>query len=150
MHTYGGIWLLKDWMLLFNGGDMLRSCSYCGRIHDSHYDCGKKPQRIKKKYEKDAFRSTSAWQRKAEEIRERDNYLCQICFRNLYETRVQLNSRELSVHHAIPLKEDYGLRLSNENLLTLCSRHHEMAENGLIPLSEILDIIRQQEESPPG
>lgn len=25
---------------------MLKSCRYCGRIHDSAYDCGKKPQRI--------------------------------------------------------------------------------------------------------
>lgn len=63
MYTYGSIWLLKDWILLFTGGDMLRSCSYCGYIHDSHYDYEKKPQRIKKKYEKDAFQSTSAWQR---------------------------------------------------------------------------------------
>lgn len=129
---------------------MLKSCSYCGRIHDSHYDCGKKPQRFKKKYEKDAFRSTSAWQRKAEEIKERDKYLCQICIRDLYGTRVRLNNRELSVHHAIPLKEDYRLRLSNENLLTLCSRHHEMAESGKILREEILEIIRQQEKSPPG
>ena len=129
---------------------MLRSCSYCGRIHDSRYDCGKKPRRFKKKYEKDSFRSTAAWQRKAGENRDRDNHLCQVCIRNLYETRVRLNSVDLSVHHAIPLREDYELRLSNDNLLTLCKRHHEMAEDGVIPLSEIQAIIRQQEKDPPG
>ena len=27
---------------------MLKSCKYCGRIHDSQYDCGRKPQPQKK------------------------------------------------------------------------------------------------------
>lgn len=129
---------------------MLKSCSYCGRIHDSKFDCGKKPKRIKKKYEKDSFRSTAAWQRKAEEIKGRDNYLCQVCIRNLYGTKVRLNSTNLSVHHAIPLKTNYELRLSNDILITLCGIHHEMAESGEIPLEVILDIIKQQENIPPG
>lgn len=129
---------------------MLKSCSYCGRIHDSKFNCGKKPQRIKKKYEKDSFRSTAAWQRKAEEIKERDNYLCQVCIRNLYGTKVRINSKNLSVHHAIPLKADYELRLNNKILITLCGIHHEMAESGEIPLDAILDIIKQQENIPPG
>lgn len=129
---------------------MLKSCSYCGRIHDSKFNCGKKPQRIKKKYEKDSFRSTAAWQRKAEEIKGRDNYLCQVCIRNLYETKVRMNSTDLSVHHAIPLKTNYELRLNNDNLITLCEWHHELAESGKIPLEVILDIIKQQENIPPG
>lgn len=129
---------------------MKRSCSYCGRIHDSQYDCGKRPKKFKKKYEHDAFRSTSAWQRKAEEIKERDNYLCQICIRGLYDSRTRINSTNLSVHHAVPLKTDYDLQLSNNNLITLCGKHHEMAENGKIPLVEVLAIIQKQEGIPPG
>lgn len=129
---------------------MKRSCSYCGRIHDSRYDCGKRPKKFKKKYEHDAFRSTSAWQKKAEEIKERDNYLCQICFRGLYGSRTRINSTNLSVHHAVPLKTDYDLRLSNSNLITLCGKHHEMAENGEIPLDEVRGIIREQENIPRG
>ncbi|MEY8324504.1 HNH endonuclease [Lachnospiraceae bacterium 54-11] len=129
---------------------MLKSCRYCGRIHDGKYDCGKKPHRFKKKYEKDSFRSSSAWQRKAEEIKERDNHLCQICIRNLYGTVSRLNSTNLSVHHAVPLKINYELRLDNSNLITLCGKHHEMAEKGVIPLDEILNIVRQQDNIPPG
>lgn len=128
---------------------MLRSCQYCGRIHDSKYDCGRRPQKIKKKYKYDSFRSTYAWQRKTEEIKERDNHLCQICIRGIYGSRTQINSVNLSVHHAVPLKIDYELRLSNENLITLCAKHHEMAENGEIPLIEIQKIIREQENIPP-
>lgn len=129
---------------------MLISCSYCGKIHDKKYDCGKKPQRIKKKYEKDSFRSTSMWQHKAEEIKIRDNYLCQVCVRNLYGTKIRVNSINLSVHHAVPLKINFERRLDNDNLITLCVMHHEMAESGKIPLQEILDIIWQQENIPPG
>ena len=48
------------------------------------------------------------------------------------------------------LKKDYGLRLENANLITLCGIHHEMAERGEISLNAILDIIKQQENMPPG
>lgn len=127
------------------------SCKYCGRIHERSYDCGCRPKQIKRKHEKDAFRSTYAWQRKAEEIKERDKYLCQICIRNLYNTTSRINSIDLSVHHAIPLKESYDKRLDNDNLITVCGKHHEMAEKGIIPLFEIQKIIAEQGESiPPG
>ena len=124
---------------------MLKSCKYCNRIHDSKHDCGKKPKRIKQNNDKDKFRWTKAWQRKREEIRERDKFLCQICTRNLYDTRVQYNYKELEVHHAVPLQEDFDKRLDNNYLITLCERHHEMAEIGEIPKSIILKIIKEQE-----
>ncbi len=125
------------------------SCAYCGRIHERSYDCGRKPKRVKRKYEKDAFRSTYAWQRKAEEIKERDKFLCQICIRDLYDTTNRINSEDLSVHHAIPLRESFDKRLDNDNLITVCGMHHEMAEKGLIPRLEIQRIIADQEKSPP-
>lgn len=127
---------------------MLKSCSYCGRIHDSKHDCGKKPVCRKIRGKKDVFRSTAEWQRKAKEIKERDNYLCQICVRNMYETNRRLNSENLSVHHAIPLENNFEKRLDNDNLLTVCSKHHEMAESGKIPLQIIQKIIAEQKISP--
>lgn len=124
---------------------MKKSCVYCGRIHDSKYDCGMKPKKIRKKNEKDAFRSTALWQRKSKEIKERDGFLCQICIRNMYGTIRRLNHNRLSVHHAIPLEIDYEKRLDNDNLITLCDTHHEMAENGRIPYEVIKEIIEEQE-----
>lgn len=124
---------------------MMRSCAYCGRIHDSKYDCGKKPKRIRKRNDKDSFRSTAQWQRKTEEIKERDSYLCQICIRDLYDTTCRLNGNRLSVHHAIPLQIDYDKRLDNDNLITICDKHHELAESGAIPYTTIKDIIDEQE-----
>lgn len=125
------------------------SCQYCGRIHEKKFDCGKKPIRVKKRYEKDAFRSSYIWQKKAEEIKERDNYLCQFCIRNYKGTKSRLNSVRLSVHHAVPLKEDFELRLENDNLITTCDVHHEMAESGEISRDDVKQVIMEQERKVP-
>lgn len=124
---------------------MLKSCSYCGKIHDSKYVCSKRPQRKKETTEADKFRWTSIWQRKREEIKKRDLYLCQICIRELYNTVTKYNTEELSVHHNIPINEDYNKRLDNNNLLTLCDYHHKMCEKGEISREEVQSIIDEQE-----
>lgn len=124
---------------------MLKSCSYCGKIHDSKYICSKKPNKKKQISEADKFRWTSIWKKKTKEIKERDLYLCQICIRELYNTLIKYNTENLSVHHNIPLNEDYNKRLDNDNLLTVCDYHHEMCENGQIPREEVQIIINEQE-----
>lgn len=125
---------------------MLKSCQYCGRIHNSGYICPYKPIRKSKITEADKFRWTSLWQKKREEIKQRDLYLCQICIRNLYKTIVQYNTQELEVHHNVPINEDYDKRLDNDNLLTVCHYHHERCESGEIPRDEVQKIIKEQEE----
>lgn len=129
---------------------MLKSCQYCQRIHDSKYDCHMKPVKKNNRTEYDRFRYTSAWQQKREEIKERDRYLCQICIRNLYGTTRMFNSNDLSVHHANKLNDAYEQRLDNNNLLTLCEKHHKMADDGAIPKAQILSIIHEQNTSPGG
>lgn len=125
---------------------MLKSCQYCGRIHNSGYICPYKPIRKSKITEADKFRWTSLWQKKREEIKQRDLYLCQICIRQLYKTIVKYNTEELEVHHNVPINEDYNKRLDNDNLLTVCHSHHEMCESGEIPREEVQKIIKEQEE----
>ena len=49
-----------------------------------------------------------------------------------------IRDRDTSVHHIVPLVEDYEKRLDDDNLITLCSRHHEMAEKGDIDRRELL------------
>lgn len=125
---------------------MLKSCKFCGRVHDKKYDCGRKPVRKKIKYTKaDKFRSTRDWTEKALEIKRRDNFLCQICIRNLYSTFQQYNYDSLSVHHAIPINADWDKRLDDDNLLTVCKMHHEMCERGEIPYDVVSGIIKEQE-----
>lgn len=133
---------------------MLFTCPYCGRIHDKKHDCGKRPARLARHGsridDREAeFRRTEAWKRKSIRIRERDHYLCQVCLRGLYQFSdgSPLTYDGVSVHHAVPLTQAWDARLSDDNLLTLCSLHHEMAERGEIPLKEIRAIIREQENS---
>lgn len=125
---------------------MLKSCKYCGCIHDSKFDCGRRPTSRKKMTYIDRFRSSRRWREKREQIRQRDKSLCQICIRKLYGYDRQYNYENLSVHHAIPIETDYDKRLDDDNLLTVCGMHHEMAECREIPYEVVKKIIDEQEE----
>lgn len=122
---------------------MLKSCKYCGRIHDSKYICPNKPIRNKYKVntEEDKFRNTYVWQKKRKHIKERDKGLCQVCIRKLYNTLKQYNYIDIQVHHIIPIKENYELRLEDDNLISLCKYHHELAEKGEIPRVLLRELI---------
>lgn len=126
---------------------MLRSCKWCGRIHDDCYDCGRKParKRMVASTEADAFRRTSAWKRKSLEIRYRDHGLCQVCLRGLYLSSRVFTYDSLSVHHIVPLSEDRSRALDDENLITLCGLHHELAESGYIPREDLLEMAAEAE-----
>ena len=126
---------------------MLVSCSYCGRIHPKNYDCGKRPQRIRYNTDAVKFRNTTSWQKKSREIRERDNFLCQCCIREMPGTFRRYEYDNCSVHHNVPLSEDLSRGLDNANLITLCSVHHEMAERGEITRGAIQAIINEQEHA---
>ena len=127
---------------------MLKSCKYCGKIHDSKFECTQKPKRKKKYTQQNGFRSTYTWQCKRKEIQERDNYLCQVCIRGRHgDKRYVYNNT--SVHHIVPLNEDFSKRLDDANLILLCDTHHEQAEQGIIGRSELTRIVFEQ-NNPPG
>ena len=122
---------------------MRKSCPYCGRIHDVMYKCPqakRRQSRNKKTYEYDRYRNTISWQRKRNEIKERDMNMCQICVRGLYKYGArQYNTNGISVHHIVPLKDNYELRDENSNLISLCECHHKMADSGEIPKKSIAE-----------
>ena len=126
---------------------MLKSCPHCGRLHPKGYLCPKKPvPQNKKKFssEENKFRSKNVWAKKSRAVRKRDGYLCQVCVRGLYQPQRRYQTEGLEVHHIIPLKNAYHLRLEDENLITLCKNHHEMAEAGKIPVSLLKEIAKEQ------
>lgn len=114
---------------------MLKSCPYCGLIHPSGFVCPKKPVQGRKRSSRaDQFRRSWTWQRKRIRILQRDFYLCRICNEGSYGVYgIPGLNRELSIHHIEPLEERFDLRLNDNNLVTCCSIHHEMAESGKIP-----------------
>lgn len=111
---------------------MYRSCKYCGKIHDVRETCSKKPQREYTITYIDKFRWTRHWRLKRDYIKKRDSHLCQICLRNLYNTTQQYTYDNLEVHHIVPIAKAWELRLEEDNLITLCSYHHKLAEAGTI------------------
>lgn len=114
---------------------MLKSCPYCGMIHPAGYVCPKKPVRKSARTSRAAqFRKSWAWQRKRDRIVKRDFSLCRVCNEGSYGVfGVPGLNADLSVHHIEPLEENFDLRLEDDNLLTCCAWHHEMAEAGRIP-----------------
>lgn len=134
---------------------MLKACSYCGRIHDSKYICPQKEQAIKDRQSQRTsknkrvydFHRSHKWQGKSIAIRERDNYCCQICMRGMYQPDRQYETNNISVHHIVPITEDWDSRLDDDNLISLCLRHHEMAEKGTIKREVLHDIAKEQEDN---
>lgn len=129
---------------------MKKSCTYCGRIHDSKYICEpKKAYQIKrwnssKDSESAKFRSSYAWTNKSKHIRQLDNHMCLCCLNELQGTVKKYNTQHLQVHHIIPVEEDYSLRLEDNNLITVCERHHELCENGKISRSQQQSLITKR------
>lgn len=132
---------------------MLKSCSTCGKVHDFNATCPKRIayerqrqaqyDRSQYQYARDSradkFRNTQAWQRKRQEVRERDLNVCRCCF--LLHHRI--TTEDLSVHHIVPLEQAYGKRLQSSNLITLCRECHEQAEKGQLTPSTLTALLRQ-------
>ena len=117
------------------------TCSRCGIVKRGHI-CPYKAHRKKERdTQADKFRKSKRWTNKSIEIRQRDKYLCVVCMANRYNTIRQYNFDKLEVHHITPLHEDYNKRLDNDNLITLCKYHHNLAENGDIPREELQELI---------
>lgn len=118
---------------------MLKSCSRCGKIHEFNKTCYKNRQ-VRGLTNADKFRKTNKWHQKSRDIRERDKHLCRCCLANIYDTNKIFNFNKLEVHHIVPLEEDYGKRLDDDNLITLCCFHHKLADKGLISRSILKEL----------
>ena len=125
-------------------GDLI-SCSRCGVVYRGH-QC---PYKVHRKREKDSkadkFRKSKGWTNKSIEIRQKSKYLCSVCMENEYHTISQLNFNKLSVHHIVPIGENYDLRLENSNLICLCEFHHHLAERGEIPREYLSSLVQRRD-----
>lgn len=115
---------------------MKQYCTRCNTIHDK----GACPApRTKTGKTQDAFvkfRNTKAWINKRAAIQRRDMHCCRVC-----ASMGVLNSEELSVHHIVPLAASWDARLDDDNLITLCVKHHRMADAGSIPKSQLKRLL---------
>jgi 5-methylcytosine-specific restriction enzyme A len=124
---------------------MLISCSYCNRFHNRGVTCPNRPKNNSRKKEPNIinkFRSSRIWQKKRHEIKVRDKFLCQNCKKNgIY----QFN--KLEVHHISPISKNWDKRLKNNNLITLCSTCHKMADNEEISKRFLLELIKEEKDA---
>lgn len=126
---------------------MLVSCKYCSKYHDRKETCSNKPKRIKESNEITRFRSSRIWKRKSLEIRKRDNYLCMACLNGIetIDSKPRYTFKDLQVHHIVSIANNYTKRLDNNNLITLCTEHHSMADRREISASILMDIVKDIE-----
>ena len=120
---------------------MYKSCARCGKIHSSTYVCN--VNRTKRKYvetEERRLRSTSKWTDKSKEIRERANYLCEVCRdKGIY------NYKDLEVHHITKLSSAPELLLENLNLICLCKDCHRKADSGALSKDYLTTLAEKRE-----
>lgn len=121
---------------------MLRSCAVCGRVHDAKVEC--RPREwAPRKSRAAVFRGSPKWKAARRAVRERDCNACRWCL-----AHGDLVTDGLSVHHIIPLEEDFALRAEPSNLVTLCSACHEAAEAGKISRESLIRLVRERPSLP--
>lgn len=126
----------------------LVSCPKCGRIHPVNMCPRSRSARPAGSWIKtrttqaNKFRSSYKWTRKAQQIKERDHYLCIACLHDIDGGgQPAYTMAGLEVHHIVSLESDFNLRLDDSNLITLCRYHHERAEQGLYETSLLRSFV---------
>jgi len=117
-----------------------KSCSRCGRIHDANEKCPIKSPRVYPKTEDRQLRNSWEWQKKSREIREKANYLCEVC-----KQEGKYTYDLLEVHHINKLKDHPEGLLDNLNLICLCNYHHRLADAGEIKKEYLLKLAKDRE-----
>ena len=77
------------------------------------------------------FYNSREWRKKRDEILERSNGLCVICW---LLGRVRSAT---SVHHIKKLREHFELRLDDNNLIAVCRECHELVESSCSSVEEV-------------
>lgn len=118
---------------------MLVSCSRCGKIHPRGYKCT--INRTYKKNDNDKLRSRYAWTKKAKQIKDDANGLCEVC-----KAQGVYTYEGLEVHHITKLREYPDGLLEDDNLICLCLKHHKAADDGELEADYLRKLARERIE----
>lgn len=131
-------------------------CGNCGREIEqgSKCICGIDKERYKRynkyvRWNKDnvlysRFYSSAEWIRLSKYIRSKYNNMCLMCL--LEEGKINVAD---VTHHIIPIRKDFGKRLQEDNLITLCHNHHNRIDHKHITeeyIKHMMELIRRYEE----
>ena len=121
---------------------MWRACSRCGKMHDSRVKCN--VNRENSDLIERRLRRTYQWTQKSLEIREKANWLCEVC-----RDQGQITYEGLEVHHIDRIKEDRTRLLDDLNLVCLCVEHHKQADAGQIDKDYLRGLAEAREKNTP-
>ena len=119
---------------------MLKTCKYCGRIHDEKVICEQKQNVLERQKDRKynhtetykTYHNSTYWNKLGKYIKERDLYICQMCGKPANE-----------VHHIIKIEDDTDRAYDETNLISLCHLCHIWAEKGLIDKQTLFDKVKQ-------
>lgn len=117
---------------------MYKSCSKCGKIHNSNYKCN---MRLFIGGDERRLRSQYVWTKKSKEIRHKAQHLCEVC-----RDRGVYTYRDIEVHHIEKIKDNKSKFLDDENLICLCKEHHKQADQGEIDSNYLIELARKREQ----
>lgn len=126
-----------------NGGEIvLKSCSRCGKFHPHGYVClvGKASRATKT--EESRLRNLNVWHNKSAEIRERANYLCEVCRNNSFYAYGRLE-----VHHIETVRDAPDKFLDDNNLICLCVSCHKQADRGEISKDYLRKLVAVRDKN---
>ena len=117
---------------------MYKACSRCGKIHDSRFNCN-----VNKVFTggiEREMRSRNVWTKKSQEIRERANYLCEVC-----RDKGAYTYEGLEVHHIEKIVDRQDMFLDDQNLICLCVEHHKQADRGDLSKDYLRSLVQRRE-----
>lgn len=115
----------------------LKSCSKCGKIHPRNYNCN--VGRIYTKTDESRLRSRYAWTKKAKQIKDDANGLCEVC-----KAQGVYTYDGLEVHHIQKLKDNPSGLLEDDNLICLCGYHHRLADAGELDVDYLRRLAKER------
>lgn len=79
------------------------------------------------------FHQSYAWKKKRKEIKELYDGKCAICG----------SSKNLQVHHIVPIQIIPTLKLDNDNLIAVCEKCHREIHNGIISSTNLIQKVKR-------
>ena len=124
---------------------MFKACSKCGKIHPANVQC--LVSRTYRGGDERRLRSSWDWNKKSREIREKAQYLCEVC-----RDQGRYTHEHLEVHHIDKVSEHPDGLLDDMNCVCLCVEHHKDAEADKISKEYLRSLAykREKRDAPVG
>lgn len=116
---------------------MLKACSRCGKIHDKGFKCTASASLPLT--EEQRARNTRKWTKKSEKIRQEAFNLCEVC-----KAEGDFTPKNIEVHHIVKIRHDKERIFDEENLITLCTYHHKLADAGKISEVYLRELVEKR------